>query len=287
MIIAVFFAAYALIIRFSVRIAGLDEPVADKRKVNPVIAITISMVMLIVYGLYCMIQIVYLFMGYGTLPRGYTYAEYVHEGFYQLVFVCIINLILVLMCRKYSKDNLVLKIMLSLISMCTFIMIFSSAYRMALYVGAYGLTFLRLYVMWALTVIGLAMIGTLIYIFAPTMPFCRYCIVVLTCMWTAFIMIRPDYNIARYNLVNMDKCDTLYITGHLSTDAALAVDLYADDEVKKEYLMHVLSDGSASKMNFRTFNYSKWTAVRIADKYESWDVSDGSKYYLRSDYAGY
>ena len=56
--------------------------------------------------------------------------------------------------------------MLSLISLCTFIMIFASAYRMALYVDAYGLTFLRLYVMWALVVIGLAMTGTLVYIFA-------------------------------------------------------------------------------------------------------------------------
>ena len=167
MIFAVFFIAYALIIRLDVRMSGLDVPVEDKRKINPVVAITISTVLLVVYGLYCIIQIVFLFMGYGSLPEGYTYAEYVHEGFYQLVFVCIINLILVLLCRKYSKDSVSLKIMLSLISMCTFIMIFSSAYRMTLYVDAYGMTFLRLYVLWALVVIALAMIGTLFYIFVP------------------------------------------------------------------------------------------------------------------------
>ena len=263
MMIAVFFIAYALVIRFNVRMDRLDQEVTDKRRANPVVAITVSTVMLIVYGLYCTIQIVYLFMGYGTLPKGYTYAEYVHEGFYQLVFVCIINLVLVLLCRKYSRDNTVLKIMLSLISMCTFIMIFSSAYRMALYVDAYGLTFLRLFVMWALAVIGLAMTGTLVYIFVSRMPFFKYCIVVLTCMWVAFISIRPDYNIAKYNLLTQEDCDTYYITRHLSSDAAPAVETYADEEVKEDYLKRIYSDPKVHDMNLRTFNYSRWVAARM------------------------
>ena len=272
MMIAVFFIAYAFIIRFNIRISRLDQEVTDKRRFNPVVATTISAVMFIVYGLYCMIQIVYLFMGYGTLPQGYTYAEYVHEGFYQLVFVCIINLVLVLLCRKYSRDNTVLKIMLSLISLCTFIMIFSSAYRMVLYVDAYGLTFLRLYVMWALVVIGLAMTGTLVYIFVSGMPFCKYCIVVLTCMWVAFILIRPDYIIAKYNLLSQENCDTYYITHNLSSDAAPAVEHYADDDVKEEYLKRIYSDQKVCNMNLRTFNYSRWIAAGLVSK-ESGNLS--------------
>ena len=268
MILVIFFVAYALITRLNVRMQKLDSPSEDKRRANPIVAITVSTVMLIVYGLYCIIQIVYLFMGYGTLPDGYTYAKYVHEGFYQLVFVCIINLILVLLCRKYSKDNTVLKVMLSLISMCTFIMIFSSAYRMALYVDAYGLTFLRLYVLWALAVIGLAMIGTLIFIFVPGMPFCKYCMVVLTCMWAAFICIRPDYSIAAYNLQTQDDCDYHYIFHSLSTDAAPAVDKYLDDEeLKINYLKEVMDYGDLAPTPIRKFNYSRWVVLKLRDKY--------------------
>ena len=207
-------------------------------------------------------------MGYGTLPEGYTYAEYVHEGFYQLVFVCIINLVLVLLCRKYSRDNSVLRIMLSLISLCTFIMIFSSAYRMALYVDAYGLSFLRLYVFWALAVIGLAMTGTMVYIFVPGMPFSKYCIVVLTCMWAVFISIRPDYTIAKYNILTQEDCDFYYITHNLSTDAAPAVDEYMDDEEAKiNYLKQVTDYGDLEPMTLRKFNYSKWVVKRLRDKH--------------------
>ena len=122
-------------------------PVTDKRKYSPVIAITVNLVLLVVYLLYCGIQVIYLFMRQGTLPEGYTYSSYAHEGFFQLVFVCLINIMLVLLCRKYSADNLVLKSLLCLISGCTYVMIASAAYRMYLYIGAYKLTFLRLYVL--------------------------------------------------------------------------------------------------------------------------------------------
>jgi hypothetical protein len=221
-------------------------------------------------------------MGYGTLPKGYTYASYVHEGFYQLVFVCIINLILVLMCRKYSQDNTILKVMLTLISACTFIMIFSSAYRMVLYIGAYGLTFLRLYVLWALTVILLVMTGTCIYIYYSAMPFYKYSLIILTFTWAAFALARPDYHIAKYNLTHDLARDDHYLI-NLSSDAAPAIDRYSDDdEFVRDYFSKVLRDKQdhngyrdrysqekykAPEMNLRTWNYSIHTMGKLAAKH--------------------
>ncbi len=263
MLIVIFFVGYAMVKRLGDRVKGLDEPVKDKRTKSPVVAITISSVLMVFYLLYCGIQIIYLFMGYGTLPEGYTYAEYVHEGFYQLVFVCIINLILVLLCRKFSRDNAVLKVMLTLISVCTFIMIFSSAYRMFLYVGAYGLTYLRLFVFWSLTVIGLAMTGTVIYIFAPGMPFYKYSLAVLSCTWILFAYMLPDYQIARYNLTHAEGYDKYYMVYNLSPDAAPAMERYShDEELIAEYLRNTVP--SKFKSGIRNFNYSKWMALRIA-----------------------
>jgi hypothetical protein len=69
MIICIFFISYAMICRFTDKSSFLESPVPDKRTKNPVIAITISTVLLIVYGLYCAIQIVYLFMGYALFRR--------------------------------------------------------------------------------------------------------------------------------------------------------------------------------------------------------------------------
>ena len=121
-------------------------------------------------------------------------------------------------------------------------------------------------------VIGLAVTGTLVYIFASGMPFCKYCIVVLTCMWVAFILIRPDYIIAKYNLLSQENCDTYYITHNLSSDAAPAVEHYADDDVKEEYLKRIYSDPKVCNMNLRTFNYSRWIAAGLVSK-ESGNLS--------------
>ncbi len=261
MMAAVFFVSYAFVLRLSDRMAVLEAPLTDKRTRNPIIAITVSTVLLIIYGLYCAIQIVYLFMGYGVLPEGYTYAEYVHEGFYQLVFVCIINLVLVLVCRKYSRDNIILKVMLSLISACTFIMIFSSAYRMMLYIEAYGLTFLRIYVLWALVVIGLAMTGTCVYIYVSGMPFYKYSLTVLALTWMLFIFTGPDYRIAKYNLTHPEACDRYYIIHELSVDAAPAVEKYADKEFKEEYFREKIY--LKREQSIRKFNYSKWRLNRM------------------------
>jgi len=76
----------------------------------------------------------YLFIGNMQLPEGYTYSGYAREGFFQLLAVCILNLLLVLICLYLFRENIVLKLILTLISGCTYIMILSSALRMIMYI---------------------------------------------------------------------------------------------------------------------------------------------------------
>lgn len=61
------------------------------------IGITVAATISVVYVFFCFIQIVYLFGGLMQLPSGYTYARYAREGFFQLLFVCILNVIIVLL----------------------------------------------------------------------------------------------------------------------------------------------------------------------------------------------
>ncbi len=264
----IFFVGYALLKRLYARSEWMENPVSDKRKGNPVVSITISSVLLVFYGLYSGIQIVYLFMGYGTLPDGYTYADYAHEGFFQLVFVCIINLILVLLCRKFSRDNKVLKIMLTLICACTYIMIFSSAYRMILYISVYGLTFLRVYVLWALTVIMLAMTGTVILIYMEKMPFVKYSMVVLAATWIIFGYSHPDVIIAEYN-INMGT-GQIYVMEDLSDDAIPVVLKYQDSIYEKPLLQSYLINFEKECRGYdisgygdiRKFNFAEYKAYK-------------------------
>ena len=113
------------------------------------------------------------------LPSGYTYARYAREGFFQLLFVCILNVIIVLLGSGLFRRNKVLNAFLILITLCTYIMIASSAYRMGLYVSEYGLTATRLCVFWALGVIALFMLGVILSICKPAFSLFRYGIIVI------------------------------------------------------------------------------------------------------------
>ena len=271
MMIAVFVVCYGMLCRFGQPMKFAAAPVTDKRKYSPVIAITVNLVLLVVYFLYCGIQVIYLFMRRGALPEGYTYSSYAHEGFFQLVFVCLINIVLVLICRKYSSDNLVLKSLFCLISACTYVMIASAAYRMYLYIAAYKLTFLRLYVLWALAVMAVVMAGIIVYLFLPRMPFARFAAGVLVGLWMIFAYAKPDYQIAAYNIQYHD--DDSYIL-RLSFDAVPAIEKYdKSGELLADYFNYgdypyyeSNRTGGAlqgKKNSLRTWNYSLQKTYRI------------------------
>ena len=62
----------------------MKEEVADKRTGEPVLAITVTSILSVIYLLFCAVQIIYLFTGSMELPIGYSYAAYAREGFFQL-----------------------------------------------------------------------------------------------------------------------------------------------------------------------------------------------------------
>lgn len=231
-----FFASYCLLCRFSRH--DLKEEITNRRTHEPIIAITFTGILSFVYLAFCLIQIVYLFGGMGTLPEGYSYAEYAREGFFQLVFVCLINLSLILLCQKYFRENRALKVLLTFICGCTYIMIASSIYRMLLYISEYHLTFLRVFVLWALAVIILLVSGALVLIYKEDFPLVNYYVMAVTILYLLFSFAKPDYWIARYNLAHAypkqvssdgeifyetDSHSTFYYLDNLSLDAVPAI----------------------------------------------------------------
>lgn len=187
------------------------------------VVLTVTLLTSGVYIVFGVIQVVYLFSGLGTLPEGVTYAEYARQGFFQLLFVAFFNLALVLWCLRGYRSNRLLRIVLTVISVCTFVMIFSAIYRMCLYVQTYQLTFLRILVLWFLVLLTVLMGGVTVFIFKEKFRLFRYFLVAVTCFYLVFSFGKPDAVIARYNISSWEKDgerDTYYITHCLSADAA-------------------------------------------------------------------
>lgn len=218
----VFFSSYALYAALAKK--NVTEEVTDCKIFDPVIAIVATGALSILYLMFSVIQIIYLFIGNMQLPEGYTYASYAREGFFQLLAVCILNLLVLLICLYLFQDNIVLKMILTIISGCTYIMILSSALRMIMYINQYNLTFKRIQVLWTLAVIFLLMTGITIFIYHKRFPLFVYGIAVVTIFYIALSFSRPDYWIARYNLTNEEYTESgrRYLES-LSSDAAPAI----------------------------------------------------------------
>ena len=265
-----FFLCYCLLCRLQT--PSLKES-PSSGKGDPVIAITFTSIFSVIYVLFCVIQIVYLFAGLGTLPENYTYASYARAGFFQLVFVCLINLVSVLLCIRLFRPHRVLQILLSVVSLCTFVMVASSAYRMLLYISVYQLTVLRVFVLWSLLVISFLMVGTLILIYKPDFPFVRYGLIAVTVLFLLYSFSHPDYHIARYNISHAAKDDyALSYLYQLSADAAPVVlkelpeemsdpDDYYLSNLRQEYVDY-LSE-CTSDLSVRSFNFSRWKAKKL------------------------
>lgn len=216
-----FFSSYCGM-RYVASMKKVQKEVQVKQR-EPIAAITFTSVIALLYLVFSGIQIIYLFLGYGSLPDGMTYAVYARTGFFQLLFVSILNLFLVLAVKKHIQRHRMLDVLLYILCGCTFIMIASSAYRMFLYIGAYQLTFLRVFVLVALAAIALIMVGVVIALRQPQFPLFRYSMILVSVIYLCFSFSHIDYFIAKYNLAQMNeetKEETLQYLGTLSTDAA-------------------------------------------------------------------
>ena len=212
---AMFFGSYMLIAFLCRR--SIKEEVQDKRNGEPVLAITITGLLSVIYILFSGIQIFGLFLGRMELPEGYTYAMYAREGFFQLLVVSALNLVIVLCSLAYFKESKVLKGILTIMSLCTFVMIASSAMRMILYIQSYYMTFLRLFVLWALAVLFALFVGVIISIFREKFRLFGYSVAVVTVLYLALSFSHPDFIIAKVNVANTE--DYSYLSD-LSADAA-------------------------------------------------------------------
>lgn len=118
-------------------------------RVNKTVVTTVLFIVNFVFVLFLISEISKLCGNFLKVPKGYIYSSYAREGFFQLLFVTLINfgiiLYLIYKTNLVKEDKKVKYLVLSLIAFSIFL-IFNSYYRMFLYIGRFGFTNLRLQV---------------------------------------------------------------------------------------------------------------------------------------------
>lgn len=119
------------------------------RKIDHIIIISMLSVINLVFVLFLISEVSKLCGNFLQIPKGYIYSSYAREGFFQLLFVTIINfsiiLYLIYKTNVIKENKIIINLVLILIAFSV-LLIFNSYYRMFLYIDKFGFTNLRLQV---------------------------------------------------------------------------------------------------------------------------------------------
>ena len=149
----VFILVLSFILIFSILINLLKNKDTKMNEVkvhnyDKTIIITFLSIVNSVFVLFIISEISRLTTNFLQIPEGYIYSSYAREGFFQLLFVTMINYVILMF--LFYKTNMakkgIIKWLLFSLVIFSVILIFNSYYRMYLYINQFGFTVLRMQV---------------------------------------------------------------------------------------------------------------------------------------------
>jgi hypothetical protein len=227
-------------------------------------------------------QITYLFGGQAYIASwGFTYAEYARRGFWELLMVAVLSLLVLLASEKHAgsegkKDKYFLVPALVLIAE-VMVIIVSAFKRLSLYIDAYSLTEQRFYVT-AFIILLFVLFILLAIKFLKSKPenfFTFGTLLTGAAFLVAINLINPDGFIASYSLKKYNqtgKVDAYYV-GRLSADATVQqLDLYQklrdEDKITLQNLLQTQKGRlQIQNINWQSANLSRNRALKTLQNY--------------------
>ncbi|MCL2438861.1 MAG: DUF4173 domain-containing protein, partial [Coriobacteriia bacterium] len=218
---------------------ALAAPAADngriKFKLPSVFSATLLLMINLLYFVYAIVQFRFLFAGTsGSLPEGLglIYADYARSGFFELVTLALFNFVLIAVSAYFThregRAGIVLRCLtIALVALST-IQLASALTRMILYVEAFGLSQLRLFVFAYIAFIAVIFILFIVreLLSKRATPLFRVAALSALALLLGMNYAVPDALIARYNLerqivgeLKVQRVDFDYYAYHLSFDS--------------------------------------------------------------------
>lgn len=229
----------------------------------------------ITYIVFCFIQIKSFF----TIKGNVNYAAYARKGFFQLMIVSIINLVVILMAKKREVKSKYINVMSILMIGLTFIILVSSAFRMYLYESAYGYTILRLLVYCVLLTEAIMLVPTIIYIINPKFNLAKIYLAIIIVIYVGMNFANFDNIIAKRNVdryIATGKIDVYYLRKNTGTDAIPQMirilevenieeekDFNKEDTLK--YLKKIYDELEEKEFDIREYNISNDIAKSLLE----------------------
>ena len=254
---------------------------------DPVVLLTILILINAIYTIFSFIQFRYLFGGSSfILPSSFTYAEYARRGFAELIVVTIINFgILIFGITFVNKDNkrifIAIRAFLTLLVIFTFILLISAFYRMLVYEQAYGFTYLRIFVQAFMIMLFFLFVINIIYVWYQKLPIIKSYFIISLTIYIIMNFANVDIIIAKNNITRYfetTRIDMAYLKG-LSYDAAPEIQRllmsvksspYLREKQMTEEILEYFKESKSDLENqksWQSYNISKYKAEQIINKY--------------------
>ncbi len=264
--IAIIIIVYVLFLSLLFRLQKNDNKEEKEcKKTNNKDSFTIKMLLIalnVVYFIFCIIQLELL--AKIKISESFDYASYARTGFFQLMFVSLINFVIILISNKYNEK--IVKILNSLLIVFTTIIAISSMYRMYMYEMEYGLTYLRLFVYLILITEIIAFIPVMIHIFNKNFDFIKWSFIICIGAYCIVNYMNLEQIIVSRNInrTSSRPIDYKYIYRISSADSYEIIKerLQKEDITAKEKL-HILNiiqklADTSEELSWQEFNISKF-----------------------------
>ena len=239
---------------------------ATNMKISPFLFKVLLTSLNVIYLVFTIIQIKSLMLH--SISMNISYAEYARQGFFQLMFISIINFIILFLAR-YSKDNRYNKVMSIIMILFTFVIILSSTYRMFMYEDAYGYTLLRLLVYITLFTEIILLIPTILNVFKK-INILRYYFIICLISYSCASVAPLNYIIANRNInryYETEDIDLQYLMNESTDNIPKLLELYdnGDTKIRNDLSKYFIRLHSIKKKSdsFIEFNFSRANANRL------------------------
>ena len=233
-----------------------------------------------VYLAYLFSQLAYFVGGFsGILPEGFTRAEYARRGFFEMTCLAGINLALMTFgvgkVRRETRAPASTRALCLFLGVVTEFLAASSAAKMVMYIGTYGLTRLRVLTMVIMVFLGITTALVSVWLYVPKLQYMKSVMLMALAIGAAVLWVDVDTQVARYNVDHylsgdLKTVDTAYLAT-LGPGAVEHVEKLTDCDdplVRTMATAHLRTWELYRPDDFRSMTWMDREALKILEQYQ-------------------
>lgn len=277
-------------------LSGLEAPA--RRSIGRIELLLPLGALIVLFGGFVAVQFTKLFQQ--KAPEGKTFAEYAVQGFWQLLAVTLLTLLVIACASRWAvketpEDRAVLRATLAALVALSLVIVASAVYRMWLYMNDLGWTRERLFFGAVEIYLGGVFVLVLlagIKLRAPWFP--RAIIASFALMLIGMAFVNPESYIAQQNIDRFEKkrSEPAYLQtfdlGYLQWQTSDAIDelMSLDEPFRSCALVRIKDQLNNQPDTWYSWNYSRAHAREVLANYKSFDPDGCTKWFELRNMAG-